>query len=263
MGRGQTAEMDANRYLELLRTEGERLADVPVEALGAPVPTLPDWTVERVLRHTGKVHQWVTATLAAGPGAELATDLAGIPTGPDAIPAYREALEGVLAELARHDAAEPVVNFTGLGDAGFWYRRQAHEVAVHRVDAADAVHAAGGPSPAPLAVDGAADAIDEWATLFLATRWQQRNGAFPDDLVGRTVHVHGTDDPAPADGAEWLLTFTPDGVEVQATHAKGDVALRGRAEDLLLTLWRRRPLATLDVVGDAAVAERVLDVARF
>jgi len=83
------------------------------------------------------------------------------------------------------------------------------------------------------------------------------------DLTGRTVHIHGTDDPAPADGAEWLLTFTADGVEVQATHAKGDVALRGPAHELLLTLWRRRPLVGLDVVGDAAVAERLLEVARF
>jgi len=255
--------MDATRHLDLLRLEGERLASVPVDALDAPVPALPDWNVERVLRHTGKVHQWVTALLAAGPGADLSVDLPGLPKGPDCLPAYREALDGVVAELARHDDDEPAVTFAGPGTAGFWYRRQAHEVAVHRCDAADAVHAAGGPTPEPLEVDGAADAIDEWANLFLATRWQQKNGGFPTDMAGHTVHIHGTDDPAPADGAEWLLTFTADRVEVQATHAKGDVALRGSAPDLLLTLWRRRPLDGLDMIGDVGVAERLYDIARF
>ncbi|HEX2575577.1 MAG TPA: maleylpyruvate isomerase N-terminal domain-containing protein [Aquihabitans sp.] len=255
--------MDPARHLELLRLEGGRLAAMPVDALDAPVPSLPDWTVERVLRHTGKVHQWVAATLAAGPGGEAAADLPGMPRGPACVPAYREALDGVIAELERRAPDEPVTTFAGPADARFWYRRQAQEVAVHRVDAADAVHAAGGPAPEPLAVDGASDGIDEWAGFFLATRWQQRNGDFPDDLTGRTIHVHGTDDPAPPDGAEWLVTFTGDGVEVATTHAKGDTALRGPAEVLLLTLWRRRPLDGLDVIGDRALAERVLDLARF
>jgi len=52
-------------------------------------------------------------------------------------------------------------------------------------------------------------------------------------------------------------------VQVAATHAKGDVAVRGPANDLLLALWRRRPLDSVDVVGERAVAEQLLDVARF
>ena len=55
----------------------------------------------------------------------------------------------------------------------------------------------------------------------------------------------------------------PTTVEVVAAHQKGDVALRGPAADLLLTLWRRRPLDTIDLVGDTAVAERLYDIARF
>ncbi len=255
--------MDPARHLELLRVEGERLAAVPADALDATVPTLEDWTVERVLRHTGKVHRWVAKTVAAGPDGDLSTPLESLPRGPDCLPAYREALDEVLGALARHDPEEPTITFAGPGTVAFWARRQAHEVAVHRVDAADAIGAAGGAGPDPLAVDGAADAIDEWTSLFLGTRWGQRVGEVPDDLVGRTVHIHGTDDPAPADGAEWLLTFTADGIDVETVHAKGDVALRGPAEDLLLTLWRRRPLATVDVFGDDALARRVLDLARF
>lgn len=257
--------MEPARHLDLLRIEGDRLAAMPAEALDAPVASLPDWTVERVLRHTGKVHRWVTATLAAGPDADLnsAGSLASLPNGPGCLPAYREALEAVIAELTRHDPTEPSPTFAGAGTAAFWFRRQANEVAVHRMDAADALHAAGGPAPEPLAVDAAADAIDEWATLFLGTLWAPADGQVPAGVAGRSIHVHGTDDPAPPDGAEWLIAFTDDGVQVEARHAKGDTALRGPAQDLLMTLWRRRPLDTIEVIGDRGLAERVLDLARF
>lgn len=260
---GKLRSMEPSRWLELLAIEGDRLGSVPVDSLDTPVPTLPDWTVERVLRHTGKVHRWVTATLAAGPGAGLATDVEALPKGPAALDAYRESVLAVAEELARHDPNEESTTFVGPGTAAFWYRRQAHEVVVHRVDAQDAVHAAGGPAPDPIAVDHAADATDEWARLFLATRFGQRAGGLPEDLHGRSVHIHGTDDPGPTDGAEWILRLGADGVEVEASHAKGDVALRGPAEDLLLVLWRRRPLTDVEVVGEVTVAERLIAVARF
>ncbi len=258
--------MEASRHLELLRTEGDRLASVPAELLDAPVPSLPDWTVERALRHTGKIHQWVAAVLAAGPDADggaISADIPGVGEGTAALADYRMALDGVIAELERLDPSEPTWGFAGPADVSFWCRRQAHEVAMHRMDAADAIEAAGGPTPEPFAVDGAADGIDEWATLFLATRWQQNNGDFPTDLLGRTIHIHGTDDPPPADGAEWLLSFGVEGLDVATTHAKGDTALRGSAQDLLLTLWRRRSLDTVEVIGDRDLPERVLDIARF
>jgi hypothetical protein len=192
-----------------------------------------------------------------------APPLEPMPKGPDCLPAYRESAHELLARFERDDPDRTCLNFSGVGTVAFWMRRQAQEVSVHRVDAQDAVHAAGGEAPAELAADGAADGIDEWARFFLGVRWAQRFGELPGDLAGRTVHIHGTDDPAPIDGAEWLLKFTAEGVEVAAAHAKGEVALRGPANDLLLALWRRRPLSSLDVIGDGAMAERLLDVARF
>lgn len=257
--------MDAARHLEILTSEGGRLAAMPTEGLDAPVPAVQGWTLERVVRHTGRVHRWAAAFLALGPDGDLGDvpEQAGLPHGPDCLPAYRDALDALVDEIGRHDPAQPAPTFAGRADVAWWIRRQAQEVSVHRVDAADAVHGAGGDAPEPLTADGAADGIDEWARFFLATRFGQRFGALPEALHGSTVHIHGTDDPAPADGAEWLLSFGPDGVDVAATHAKGDVALRGPAEALLLTLWRRRPLTSLDLVGNATVAEQLLDAARF
>ena len=45
---------------------------------------------------------------------------------------------------------------------------------------------------------------------------------------------------------------------VTREHAKGSAAVRGPAATLLAVLWGRRPLTDADVVGDAAVAERLL-----
>ncbi|MFF0815479.1 maleylpyruvate isomerase N-terminal domain-containing protein [Rhodococcus sp. NPDC003318] len=245
--------MTPDEHVDLLRTEGMRLAAMPAGALGAPVPTVPGWTLERVIRHTGRVHRWATATIAAGPSATLGAQVPSLPSGPECLPAYREALEELLAELAAHDFDRGAPTFTGPGAVSFWARRQAHEVAVHRVDAADAVHAAGGRAPEAVDARAAADGVDEWANLML----RRALADVPAPLVGRTVHLHGTD----TDDAEWLLTFTADGVQVETGHAKGDVAIRGTAEELLLTMWRRRPLAALEMFGDAEVAQRMVDAA--
>lgn len=257
--------MEPARHLEILRTEGDLVASLPADALGAPIPSLPDWTVERVVRHLVKVHEWVAGALALpdGAGMDQIAERPPVPHGAGCLAAYRAAIDELVAAFAADDPDRPAVTFAGLGTVGWWLRRQANEVQVHRMDVADGVHAAGGPPPRALAVDGAADVADEWAAFFLAVRFGQRFGSLPDDLDGRSVHLHGTDPTPPVDGAEWLLTFRDGATIVERTHAKGDVALRGTAEALALVLWRRRPLDDLDVIGDRALAERLLDVARF
>jgi uncharacterized protein (TIGR03083 family) len=256
--------MDSQRHLEILATEGDRLASVPVELLDAPVPTVPGWTVEDVVRHTGKVHQWAAGVSRLPLDGDMASvRYEGIPKGPDCLPAYREALTGVIGALTDRPADTEVVTFLGRAPLGWWIRRQAHEVAVHRFDAEAGVAAAGGAAPNSFDVDAAADGLDEWAATFLAVRWGQRFGDFPADLEGATIHLHGTDPEPPADGSEWLISVVDGSVRVEATHAKGDVALRGSAEDLLLVMWRRRPLEVLEVLGDRSIAERLLEVATF
>ena len=54
---------------------------------------------------------------------------------------------------------------------------------------------------------------------------------------------------------EWLVhELGPEGARFDRLHAKGDAAVRGRASDLLLWLWRRP--ASVEVLGDAGVAAR-------
>ena len=101
----------------------------------------------------------------------------------------------------------------------------------------------------------AADGIDEWLHLFLPRR------PLPEGQAPWTLHLHGTDDPAPAAGGEWLVRFGRDGAVITQEHAKGDVAVRGPVSDLLLLLWNRLPrpqAAEVSTFGDPAPFDALL-----
>ena len=119
----------------------------------------------------------------------------------------------------------------------------AQEVAVHRVDAERAAGRDHRIEP-----ELASDGIDEFLEFFLS---DIAKGA---PALDGSVHVHCTD----VDG-EWLVTTDADGAYVVTReHAKGDAAVRGPANDLLMVLWRRDPLDTVEVIGDRSVAERLV-----
>ncbi len=247
--------MDHSNYVAAIATEGARLAAVPADALDRAVPSCPDWTVGDLSGHVGRVHRWATAHLAEAPDKPTAKR-PGPPEGEAVLPWYRESLDVLLAELDRHAPDEPVHSFVGPVTAGFWARRQAHELAVHRWDAQEALTPGGAdPIPAPLAADG----VDEWLHLFVPRFLALRESPVPADLVGATLHLHGTDE-GQTEPAEWLLRLTGDGCEVERAHAKGDAALRGPASELLLAVWHRVPLARLDVVGDQDRAAAILEL---
>ena len=126
-------------------------------------------------------------------------------------------------------------------NVGFIRRHQVQEAAVHRWDLQ---HAANG-SPDPIDPAAASDSIDEFLTIQLP---------FAVSDVKRlpgTVHLHCTD----TDG-EWFIH--QDG-RVEPVHSKGDVAVRGTASDLLLAVYRRVPMTDLDVIGDASIAQQLID----
>jgi hypothetical protein len=73
--------------------------------------------------------------------------------------------------------------------------------------------------------------------------------------VGGTVHLHCTDSELPDGAGEWFVSAMK---EPKATftreHRKGDAAIRGQAQDILMWLWRRG--SDVEVVGDKVVARR-------
>jgi hypothetical protein len=64
---------------------------------------------------------------------------------------------------------------------------------------------------------------------------------------------------------EWTIVNDEDGVAWSHDHGKGDVALRGPANDLLLAIVRRRTAAELgiEVFGDTTVWDGWLERTPF
>jgi uncharacterized protein (TIGR03083 family) len=216
--------------------------------LDTPVPWCPGWQVRDLLHHIGEVwHFWAHIV---DRGITDVSQLAGYdepapPADADVAAWTRAQREQLSRVLGWSDPSRPLWTWANTQGSVAWVRRRmAQETAVHRFDA-EGVAATGWRIDAPVAADG----IDEFLEWFTG-----RPGA--DALeVGGTVHLHCTDEGLAEGTGEWIVHgFSPDGARFERVHAKGDAAVRGRAHDLLLWLWRRP--ATVEVLGDAGVAER-------
>ncbi len=239
--------METQQYLDQLTQNSERLADAASAAgVDAPVPSCPGWAVADLLEHCVGGDAWARAIVEQGKAGstdrvtrgEADPSLAG-----DAlVEAFRSGAQALVDALSSVSPDTPVWTFSSTDrTAAFWQRRRSQETAVHRYDAE---LAAGTPTPidAALAVDG----IDEILTVFLPRMVDNF-----EPMGDGTVHLHCTD----VDG-EWLFTRRDGEVTVTAEHAKGDVAARGTASDLLLFLWGRVPASELEVFGDAELLGR-------
>ncbi len=231
--------MEGEAYLAALRADGVSLARAAEPALDRPVPSCPGWSVRDLIAHVGQVHRDKARIVRAGtttrpPGVED-TDL----TGPELLAWYREGLSDLLDALAGADPRQPAWSWVGDQRVAFWYRRMAHETAVHRWDAEHAAGLAPAPvDPEELGADGVAEVFDTWLG----------HDDPPYEGPAGTLHLHATDAPA-----EWLLTLEPPHVSAAPGHGRADTALRGTASDLDLLLWGRLPLAAVEVLGDAAL----------
>jgi uncharacterized protein (TIGR03083 family) len=239
--------LSADEYRAAIRTEADALVAAAERApLDATIPSCPDWDVAELLGHMGRVYRWAAACVETN-ALVSPHDLPRPPERNERVAWVHEGATRIL-EVLDQPADAPAWTWAPSGTVGFWQRRQAHESAVHRVDA----ELASGP-PARVPRDLAVDGIDEWLALL-----PNRFGVPPITGNGETVHLHCTD----GDG-EWLIRLAPDGLEVEAIHAKGDVAVRGPASDLLLVMMRRQPPDGVEVLGDRATLDGFLDQARF
>ena len=171
-------------------------------------------------------------------------DIPEAPTEAAALVAWvREGGEALIEALSQVPVDAPTWHpFPAPRTAGVWRRRQLHELVVHRWDAQDATGAGGSIDPAV-----ASDGVDEYFSMMLPRRIIRDGGEFPQS----SLHVHCTDT-----AGEWLVWPAGNELQVRREHAKGDAALRGPAQDLLLSLWGRRHRSpAVDVVGDPLVAE--------
>lgn len=190
------------------------------------------------------MHRWATAFIVEGHRAYhpegKEPDLDG-----DALLDWFAEGHGLLVDALRAAPAnlECWTFFGAPSPLAFWARRQAHETRIHRVDA----ESARGGAPAPVAPLHAVDGIDELLAGFHARPKSRVRTDAP-----RTLRVRTTDTDA-----AWTVRLSaepPVTVRGQEADTTADCTLSGSADQLLLTLWNRLPLSSVEQTGDRELA---------
>jgi uncharacterized protein (TIGR03083 family) len=251
------APFDVPGHVGALRRQGELLANAAQRAgLAAAVPSCPGWAVRDLLKHTGYVHRWATGFVAEGltrPGGASEEEILGQGPADAELPGWFR--EGHAALVRALGAAGPGLDCWAFLPApsplAFWARRQAHETAIHRVDAERAVAGAGG-----YAASGngsafepafAADGVDELVMGFLARSIRRGNWAG----LGGSLAIHADD--GTAGGADWLIAGGQDAPGVSRGTGRAACEVAGSASELYLMLWNRGPADRLQVTGDPGI----------
>ncbi|MEV1054215.1 maleylpyruvate isomerase family mycothiol-dependent enzyme [Streptomyces sp. NPDC049887] len=234
--------METAELIEYLGAEGRLLAGA-AEAAGpdAAVPTCPGWQVRDLLRHTGTVHRWATAFVTER-YAEYRPDAGEPELDGRALLEWFEEGHGLLVE-ALSGAPADLDCWTFLpapSPLAFWARRQAHETAVHRVDAEAAL---GEPGPVP--ERPAADGIDELLRAFHGRRRSRVRSDAPKVLRVRTTDT----------GDVWTVRLSTEPPRTdRSSEGPADCELSGPAERLHLVLWNRLPVTAVTLDGDEEIA---------
>jgi uncharacterized protein (TIGR03083 family) len=238
--------METAEFIRVLDHEGRSLASAAAEAgPGAKVPTCPDWQARDLLRHTGTVHRWATSYVTEGhPSFQPLAESPDLDDD-ELLAWFREGHRRLVDTLS---AASPDVRcfhfLPAPSPLAFWARRQAHETTVHRVDAESARGRTPEELAGELAVDFAADGIDELLRGFHARARSRVRTEEP-----RVLRVRATDT---AD-AVWTVRLSSE-PPVTERNAEGDAdcEVSGPAAPLYLSLWNRLPLPS--ATGDASLA---------
>jgi uncharacterized protein (TIGR03083 family) len=236
----RTGWLDFEAYLRLIRLDSARLAEVGRLGVDADVPSCEGWTVADVLDHTAHVYLHKVELLRSGarpdpwPPPELADR--------EPLGLFEEATTALLTELeARDPDAKSVTFWEPELSVGFWYRRMALEIAVHRYDG-ELAHGVPTGVDEELAVDG----IDEALRVMLGgSWWTDFDTAEPLDARIRVT----------SGGRSW--TVTADQRAVSVVEGDSDpvaTEIAGRPEDVFLWLWGRRGSESLAITGDQELA---------
>jgi len=247
-------------YLTAIGRESAALAAAAERGLDLDVPSCPGWKVRDVVQHTGVVHRqkerivrerWIDAQ----------PDLTNPPSS-GLIEWFLKGSESLVATLTGTDPSTQVFSWYPPDQSvGFWYRRMAHETAIHRVDA-ELGHGIINPIDPRLAADG----IDEILTVMM--------GGCPDwatsTATDQTLRIECRDRPD-----SWSLrfiTWSGTGPESGTDYrdepglifeavGQPTTVIRGPAGDLDLFLWGRGPKEALTITGDDSSVDTLRAIA--
>ncbi|MFI6937876.1 maleylpyruvate isomerase family mycothiol-dependent enzyme [Streptomyces sp. NPDC050418] len=237
--------MDIATHISALRVEGQLLAaDAEEAGTDAAVSTCPGWTVRDLVRHTGMVHRWATTFLAEGHRSYQPADPEPELDGDALLAWFREGHTALVTALEQApDDLECWSFLPAPSPRAFWARRQAHETAVHRVDAESALRSAERSTiDAAFAVDG----IDELLFAFHSRERSRVRSEQP-----KVLRVRATDTDA-----VWTVRLSekPPVTTRDAEDGTGaDCEISGPAARLYLALWNRLPAPR--ITGDASLAK--------
>jgi uncharacterized protein (TIGR03083 family) len=227
----------ATAYLPHLRELTADFAAVLADAdPAAKVPYCEGWTLADLGTHLGNVHRWAALIVRTG---EVQDQYFEQSPGSALAPWYAESAEILLDTLGQASPEEPCWAFGATAKVkGFWFRRQVQETAVHLVDAH---RAAGGGRTLDPAV--AADGVDEVLTAMLprVNRW------YSAPPLAAPLALRATDT-----GDVW--TLHPGEPPALGPAVEPAATAEASAQDLVLLLWKRVPLDTVRITGDASVA---------
>lgn len=215
--------------------------------LDVQVPTCPEWTLFDLVQHLGHVHRRWAAIVAAGPDATPPAKSA--PAGAPAAPQEREALlvwsaartEQLLAALRRPARIAVAGRGGGVAVAADLGRRRPAPAPGDR-----GAHVRRPDQPGRLpAAAATATGVDEFLTTCCAT-----TAAWPHEPAVVDYHA--------AEGRSWRLWLSADGARTARLPVSGttpvpdtaDASARGTAGDLVLAMYGRIPVDSLELDGD-------------
>lgn len=235
--------MKITEHIDALQREGRLLAAAATRTdLDAPIPTCPNWRMRDLVRHVGGVHRWATGCVGDRRAELRYVDLEDIvgtwPADADLIDWFREGHRRLVHTLASAPPDLDCVTFLAApSPLAMWARRQAHETAIHRVDAESS-----GTTITKFHPAFAADGIDELLSCFIT---RPRPRLVPKVSSPRSIQVHTTDT-----GDDWHIQIGLEDVVTSRRSGPADCTITGAAGDLYLLLWNRRSDAGISVDGD-------------
>ena len=220
-------------YLSIISDQTARIVEAYERDRSAAVPWSERWSVGTVARHVAGTHHVVAQIIEGRPTADFGLfNQLQTPAkdSPEFVDWFRTGTAALLGQLSSVPGDDPCWAWFAPGSyVGWWARRMAFEVLIHRWD----TDAATGQEFS-LEPDVAADGVDEYLDVFVAASRAANTAP-----AGPAIAIECTD----RSDRWWLDLSEPGGRTLRTDAGSGTVQIRGTAEALLLMLWGRVPLA--------------------
>ena len=232
--------MDRETLLDNFEVEVALLVDLAGETtqpLRSVAPACAPMTVEDLFGHLGRIYTGVRSWVLDG----RRPDDWPVPATAASVDWMTAAAHELISVLLPRQARSKCATWCATDrTAGFWFRRMAHETAVHRVDVAQALGAIWNVDD-ELGTDG----IDEAIELWLGTR------------TGTAVNGSGKTVRLTTDTHHWFLRPLSETVDFP-TGGPADATVSGDTAAVWAWVWGRTDAAhPVEISGDAAAAQEL------